>query len=67
MNRRGEQRARNVVRALQRALQRQVSCGTLISAAQVDEYGGIVVEGRIDLAMLALVTEQTLLTEFTVS
>lgn len=56
-------RARAVVRAMQRELVRQVREGTLISATMVDHDGRLVVEGQIDLAMLALVTEQVLISE----
>ena len=64
MTRAPDQRARNVVRALQRELNRQVREGTLLSVQPIDQNGGVVVEGRIDLAMLALVTEEALLVHF---
>lgn len=51
---------------MQRELWRQTTEGTVISAGQIDLNGHIVVEGKIDLAMLAYVTEQVLLQEFAV-
>ena len=56
-------RARRVIRAMQHELWRQAREGTLISATSVDQDGRIVVEGKIDLAMLALVTEAVLISE----
>lgn len=66
MSRAASQRARKVIRAMQRELWRQTTEGTVISAGQIDLNGHIVVEGKIDLAMLAYVTEQVLLQEFAV-
>jgi hypothetical protein len=53
-----------VVRALKRELDRQVSEGTLRSAHPVDANGMTVVDGRLDLAMLAFVAEMALLGHF---
>jgi len=64
LNARRQRRSANVIRAMARELARQVREGTLISAAQVDLDGRAVVEGRVDLAMLAWVTEQALIAEF---
>jgi hypothetical protein len=49
--------AMHVVRAMKRELDRQVSEGTLRSAHPVDAHGVTVVDGRLDLAMLAFVAE----------
>ena len=57
-------RAWAVVRAMMQELQRQTREGTLISASSIDANGHIVVEGKIDLAMLAFVTEAVLGQEF---
>lgn len=53
-----------VVRAMKRELDRQVSEGTLRSAHPVDANGVTVVDGRLDLAMLAFVAEMALLGHF---
>lgn len=53
-----------VVRAMKRELDRQVSEGTLRSAHPVDANGMTVVDGRLDLAMLAFVAEMALLGHF---
>ena len=53
-----------VVRAMKRELDRQVSEGTLRSAHPVDANGITVVDGRLDLAMLAFVAEMALLGHF---
>lgn len=53
-----------VVRAMQRELDRQTREGTLRSAHPVDANGITVVDGRLDLAMLAFVAEMALLGHF---
>lgn len=53
-----------VIRAMKRELDRQVGEGTLRSAHPVDTNGITVVDGRLDLAMLAFVAEMALLTHF---
>lgn len=53
-----------VVPAMKRELDRQVSEGTLRSAHPVDANGITVVDGRLDLAMLAFVAEMALLGHF---
>jgi len=60
---RAELRARRVLRAMQAEMHRQVREGTLISASTVDHDGRMVIEGKVDMAMLALVTERVLLQE----
>ena len=53
-----------IVNALAAELRRQAKDGTLILAQSVDDNGGMVVEGRIDLAALANVTEHHLRARF---
>ena len=53
-----------VVRAINRELQRQASEGALESCGTVDANGQVTVVGKVDLAMVAFVTEQVLLAEF---
>lgn len=53
-----------VVRAMKRELDRQVAEGTMRSAHPVDANGITVVDGRLDLAMLAFVAEMALLGHF---
>lgn len=53
-----------VVRAMKRELDRQVTEGTLRSAHPIDANGITVIDGRLDLAMLAFVAEMALLGHF---
>lgn len=53
-----------VIRAMARELVRQQKEGTLIRASWTEDPSVLTVEGRIDLAMLALVTERAMSREF---
>ena len=62
-NHRRQQRGIAVIRAMERELWRQANTGKSVSTGSVDLDGTIMVHGRIDLPMLAWVTEQALLRE----
>lgn len=53
-----------IVNAMAAELRRQTREGTLLIAQSVDDRGGVVIEGRLDLAALAHVTEMTLRDRF---
>lgn len=61
---RPRKRARAVIRAMQRELRRQVEQGTLLSCGTINENGHLVLEGLLDLPMLAFVTELAIVQEF---
>lgn len=62
-NLRRQQRGIAVIRAMERELWRQANTAKSVSTGSVDLDGTIMVHGRIDLPMLAWVTEQALLRE----
>lgn len=53
-----------VIRAMARELVRQEREGTLIRVVPTEDPAIFTIEGRIDLAMLALVTERAMSREF---
>lgn len=53
-----------VIRAMARELVRQQNEGTVIRVCRTEDPACFTVEGRIDLSMLALVTEQVMRAEF---
>ena len=53
-----------VIRAMARELRRQAEEGTLMICRATDDPSRVVVEGCVDLAMLALVTESAMVREF---
>lgn len=60
---RAQKRGAAVIRAMERELWRQANTAKTVSAGSADMNGTIMVQGRIDLPMLAWVTEQALLRE----
>lgn len=56
-----------IISAMSAELRRQAREGTLMVAMPVDDLSGMVVEGRIDLAMLANVTELALIEQIAIS